>query len=59
VRRETNLLQVVAALRPAGCLSRRLDRGQQKSNQGRYNRDHDQELNQRKAFSRATHASSF
>src|SRR5262249_32355118 len=48
---QRDLLQVVDALRAAGGLARRLDRGQEQRNQDGDNRDDHQQLDQRKASS--------
>src|ERR1700722_18568928 len=59
VRGQCKLLQIVAALRPACRLPRGLDCRQQQADEYRDNRDHHQELDQRKTFSPAGHESSF
>ena len=48
VGRERDLLQVLHAQAPAGCLARALHRGQQKGEQDRNDGDHDQQLDQGK-----------
>ena len=44
LKAQADLLQVVAALNPAGRFARRLHRRQQQSDQNSDDRDHDQEL---------------
>src|SRR5262249_46663347 len=54
VRRQGDLLQVVAALHPVGGLADLLHRRQQEPDQDGDNRDDDQQLNQRKAAALAS-----
>ena len=49
VQSQTDLLQIVLALRPLGGLANLLDRGQQQPDEDCDNRNHHQELDQRKA----------
>jgi hypothetical protein len=49
VQRQAQLFHVVAALRAAGRFTRLLDRGQQQGDQDRNDRDHHQQLNERKS----------
>ena len=51
VQCQPDLLQVVLALDPPGCLTGLLHRGKQESDQDGNDRDHDQEFNQRKSVS--------
>ena len=46
MHRQAELLEVVGALRPAGRLASRLDRGKQQRDQHRDDGDDDQEFNQ-------------
>jgi hypothetical protein len=48
VDRETQLLEIVCALGPPGCFSRRLDSRQEKGDQNSNDSDHHQQLNERK-----------
>jgi hypothetical protein len=52
---QADLLQIVAALTPAGGFARRLNGRQQEGDQHGDNRDDDQELDQRKTFSPTLH----
>jgi hypothetical protein len=47
-----DLPEVALALRPAGCLTGALDRREQKRNQQRDDRDHDQEFDKGEAATR-------
>jgi hypothetical protein len=51
VKRQTNLLQIVFALRTPSRLTRLLHRRQQQGHQNRNNRNHHQQLNQRETHS--------
>src|SRR5690606_36146721 len=54
VHRDAQLLEIVSALRSAGRLTGLLHRREQKGDQHRDNRDHDQQFNQRKATTEGT-----
>jgi hypothetical protein len=57
VQRQSNLFEIVLALRPAGGFTRLLHRRQQERDQDRDNGDHHEQFNQSKSSSAATCAS--
>jgi hypothetical protein len=59
VHGNAELLQVVAALRPAGRFAGGLDGGKQQGDEDRDNRDYHQQLNQRKTSPSRSHKQPF
>jgi hypothetical protein len=53
--RQANLLEVVDALHPSGCLARRLDGGQEQGDQNADDGDDDQQLDERETASLTAH----
>jgi hypothetical protein len=55
VRGQADLFEIIRALSPPRCLTGRLHSRQEQSDQNGYNRDHDQQFDQRETSALLTH----